>query len=146
MKRTRASLILGGISHGLAWVAFLGVTFWPTFYQGTSQTAVRGSGATVDQVTTSASIIEVNGWGVLIPLLIPVILTAVGFLATLSPSPQRTIRLISLWIVAALLLVFCFLGMFSIGIFYLPAALVLLGAAVAYSVRRSSAELLVDHL
>lgn len=134
MKFLRVPLIFVGISHGLSWVAFLWLAFWPAFYQGVSTTAVGPDGIGGEQVRTSASIVAINGWWVLIPLLVPVTLTAIGFLATLSPSPRGTIKLISLWVMAILLLAFCLLGLFSIGIFYVPAALALLVAAVAYTV------------
>jgi hypothetical protein len=81
----------------------------------------------------SASFIEVNGLEGLPLLLVPVILTGLGFWAILLTSQgQARSKLplgITLWVGAVLLLGFCLVGIASIGIFYLPAALALLVSA-----------------
>ena len=135
LKFMTVPTICSGISHGLAWVAFLWMAFWPAFYQGVSVTPVGPDGTGGERVHTTSSMVEVNGWWVLIPLLVPVILTAIGLLATFSPSPRKASRFVSMWAVAILLIVFCLLGMFSIGVFYLPAALLLLASTVIFTLR-----------
>ena len=86
-------------------------------------------------VPVSASIIEGNGLGVLVPLLVPVALTAVGLLNALTGDRRNTRSKLLLWASAAPLIVFCGLAMFSIGMFYLPAAVALIVSAVIMSGR-----------
>ena len=127
-------VIFSGVAHVLAWAALLWLAFWPYSYSGTSTTPIGPDGSGGQVVTNlSASLIEVNGWGVLIPLAVPVILTAVGLVAALAGERPRTWQKLIMWIAAILLVVFCGLGMFSIGMFCLPSALALLAAAIIFS-------------
>ena len=132
MKSSKTVIIVSGLSHALAWIAFLWLAFWPYSYSGTTITPVGPDGAGGGIVAVSASIIEINGWVVLIPLLIPVVLTAMGLLAAITWNHQLRNK-VFLWVATVLLIGFCGLGMFSIGIFYLPAALALLVAAITMS-------------
>ena len=114
-----------GIAHGLAW----GVVIWLAFgsvYQGTSVAPV-GPGETPNEPTrTSASLIEVNGWQVIPILLVPAALTGLALLTVLLTHTGQTRRKVLLWVLAVLLIVFCVLASFSLGIFYVPSALALL--------------------
>ena len=124
--------VLGAIiAHIFAWAAFLWLALWPYSYQGVEATASpRGSGEAVTTYTLSASLIEANGWWVLIPLFVPVLLSGLALVVVLwfagaNPLPKRFV-LFGLTIAC---LVFCLLGYLSIGILFLPAALAMLVTA-----------------
>ncbi len=121
MTRNRIAKGMAGVSLVLANAALLFLTFWPYFYKGT---AASTDGRVLEE--TSASLIEENGMRVLVWLIIPVVLCLVAFLVTLSRI--RGGRVI-MWTMAALLLLFGFVSILSIGVFYLPAALALIIAA-----------------
>ncbi len=128
--------IASWVSHMLAWAAGLGLAFVPT-YGGTTTTPVQIDPATgqvigpeiVEMTSQSATLIEVNGASAALPLMVPIALTGLAILAVRFTSVDRTLRKWLQGCLAALLLIGCFLAMFSIGIFYLPAALALLVAA-----------------
>ena len=99
---------LAAVSLGLAVAAAVYLLAWPVY------AGIGPNGA------TRATLLQVNGPRVLIPVFFPV-------LAALLPviAPRQTMR-----VIATLLLgVFCFLSGFSIGLTYLPAALFMLLAA-----------------
>ena len=135
MKTRNPAVFSTGIAHGLAW----GVVIWLAFgsvYQGTSVAPV-GPGETPNEPTrTSASLIEVNGWQVLPILLVPAALTGLALLTILLTHTGQVRRKVLLWVLTVLLLVFCILGSFSIGIFYFPSALALLLTAIGVSTSR----------
>ena len=139
-------------SHVLAWVAFAVLAFAPV-YQGASVTATasRPPGVTADpretvrsepkQVTTftTSTLIEVNGWGVLPIILVPVAFSGAGLMGVILVARGRVLRRIPLGISAFLLLAFCVAGSYSIGMFYLPAALAMVvSAAIGLNQRRES--------
>ena len=86
--------------------------------------------------------VEVNGRGILL-LLVPVVLTGIALAAALlthrrQSNRGQSIRTMLLWSSAIMLLALCFLAIFSVGVFYLPAALALFVAAIAdLTVKRS---------
>ena len=124
-----------GIAHALARLVVIWLAFGP-IYQGTSVVPV-GPGETPNEPTrTSASLIEVNGWQVLPILLVPAALTGLALLTVLFTHTGQARRKTLLWLLTALLLVFYILGSFTIGIFYLPSALVLLLTAIGVSTSR----------
>ena len=65
-------------------------------------------------------------------LLIPVALTALALVAVLVSESRQGTRKVALWglALAVLLLGFCVVGIFSIGLFYVPAAIALVVSAV----------------
>ena len=77
----------------------------------------------------SATAIEANGLHVILLLLVPILLTDIALLGL--RLQQTTMRKILLWSPAVVLLGFCAVAIFSIGVFYLPAALTLFVAAIA---------------
>ena len=79
---------------------------------------------------TSATLVEVNGLYVLLLLLVPVLLTGSTLFSILFAHKRQVIRVAMLWTPLVLLLGFCLLAIFSIGIFYLPAALAVIVAAL----------------
>ena len=131
MKLRRSTLAVSTLAHLLAWIAFLWLVFWPSFYQGTSVVSTGPGGVIQKETQLSASIVETNGRGVLIPLLVPVIFTALGLLTIVNRNYADRRNKVMLWAITVLLVLFCGVGMFSIGMFYLPAALaMILGAAL----------------
>ena len=84
-----------------------------------------------DRQSFNASLIEVNGPGVLLVLLVPVAITVIALSAVAFQGLNRRLRLGMLWGSAVLMLVFCALALFSIGIFYVPATAALIVAAIA---------------
>ncbi len=72
-------------------------------------------------------------------LLAPVVFSALAFLVALVTGVGQPKRKALLWVPAVLLLAFCAVGLFSVGLFYLPAALALVVAAIMGSRGRVSA-------
>ena len=137
MKRANATVILAGLAHGLAWAAFLWLVLWPYSYRGEVAVAVAPGEPRGEVTRVHASFIEVNGLQVLPVLLAPVGLSAVGLLAIIRWGARRGGRAL-VWLSAALMLAFCALGVFSIGLLYAPGALGLLAAAVVWKPPRSA--------
>jgi len=71
------------------------------------------------------SLLENQGWGVMITLAIPVLLAALP----LAPLPAR-LKAAARVVSAALLLCFVALGVLTVGIFYVPSAALMIIAAV----------------
>ncbi len=133
MMRRNPALISVGIAHLLAWVVGLWFVLGPV-YQGVTVTL----GGTVSYTTRdAATLIEVNGLRVLPLLMTPVALTGLALLTALWTEVGRARRKVFLWVSALLLLGFCVVSIFSIGLFYLPAALVLMASAIMESRRRA---------
>ena len=87
IKQSRAAVVSAAITHLLAWAAFLWLALWPFSYQGISAAAVSvdGGGATMTEVARySASLTEVNGYWVLLPLSAPVLATGLALLSLLT--------------------------------------------------------------
>ena len=148
MDRGGIFIVSSAIAHGWTWAVLIFLVFWPSFYQGVSATAEVASSSsaitrhlqqdafpqgTQVQRRTSASLIEVNGFSVLPLLFVPVFLTGLGLIAALIIDTRRMLSRAILWGSAALLFVFSLLGMFSIGLLYLPAALAMIVSVVAGS-------------
>ena len=131
MGRGTSALPAAAIAHGLAWVAFLFLLVGPS-YQGVvleavavSPTGAVGSATSPTEPFTS-TLIAVNGLQVLPIILFPVALTGLGLWVSLKWSLHRWL----LWTLVAVLLLFCLAGIWSIGLFYLPAWVALTAAAV----------------
>lgn len=73
---------------------------------------------------THPSLLQTNGWTVVLPLGIPVVLAGAGVLAAVRQARRWLV------VIAALLGAFVVLGALSVGIFYLPAEAVMIVAAV----------------
>lgn len=120
------------LAHAAAWAAFAWIAFWPFAYRGVSAQAVpRGSGQAPQVTHYSASFIEVNGIWALLPLLVPVVLTALALLVVLYWGTGPWPRSLALWSLAVLSIAFCVLGYLSFGILFAPAALALVITAIA---------------
>ena len=145
MNSGRAAVTSSSVAHALAWAAFLWIAFWPYSYQGVSATPVQvdeqGNRIGTEQsevVRYSSSFIEENGIRALLPLFVPVMLTGVALMALLTWKGRSIGHKLILGGMAFVLLVFCGLGYLSFGILYLPSALALIVAAVAFSIRRDT--------
>ena len=79
----------------------------------------------------SATAIEANGLHVILLLLVPILLTGIALLALRLTTKRQAVRQVLLWGPTVVLLGFCAVAIFSIGVFYLPAALTLFVAAIA---------------
>ena len=134
MNRRDAVVISTVVAHVLTWVAALLLVVVPV-YQGVSTTAVTPGGVASESTRVTATFIEVNGLGVLTLLLAPVVLTALALMAVLTIHVRLAMRRVLLWVAAVLLLGFGAVGIFSIGLFYLPAAVALVVSAVMGSRR-----------
>ena len=142
MRPRKLVLVWPLLAHAAAWVAFLWLVFWPFAYRGVSiQASPPGSDAAPVVTELSASLIETNGLWVVLPLLVPVVLTGLAYLAVWNLDSRKWTRSAILWVLAVLTLGFCALGILSIGAFYLPAALALLTTAIVsiFQVQRPSA-------
>ena len=137
MKRFDATVISTGVAHALTWVVALWLAFGPV-YQGESVTAVVPGEGGGESTRTTATLIEVNGLRVLPILLAPVALTGLALLAVLLTHAGRARRKVLLWVSAVLLLGLCAVGIASIGLFYLPAALALVFSAILGSLGRAA--------
>jgi amino acid transporter len=85
----------------------------------TGSSATPGSAGTSD-VVRHISVVDDQGISVLVPLAVPVVVAIAGMLGR-----SRTARVIS----ALLLWAFCVIGLASIGMFFIPAALLMTVAA-----------------
>ena len=132
MKRHNAAVVSTGIAHVLAWVVVLWLVFGP-IYQAESVTAAVPGAPANEPTKTTATLIEVNGWRVLPILLVPAALTGLALVTVLKTNAGQTRRRVLVWAASVLLLGFCILGSFSIGIFYLPSALALVVSSILVS-------------
>jgi hypothetical protein len=135
----RAAVGLAVLSHLLAWGALLWLVFYPNYYQGVGETIVAPGTAPRVETSVSASLIAVNGWSVLRVLIVPPVLSGVGLVSVWLSEPTRGAKALQ-WFSALLLFGFCVLGAFSIGVFYVPAAVALLTAVVLEAGRRVATE------
>jgi hypothetical protein len=130
--------VAAAVGVGLAVAATLWLVLWPCFYVGVTATPVEPGGTAPTGERVCASLIAVNGWWVLGLLSVPVGLTVFGFLAALGG-----IRWL-VWGLSAVLLGFCVIGVFSVGVYYVPSLVALVVAATrgAESRRRKTQEAL----
>ena len=118
MKAAWIALVCGLAAHALAWAACVFLLF-----------DTDGYGQTL---------LESNGMHVIWALLFPVLLTGIALAATLLTHVPGALRLFMTWGPAGVLLGFCLLTGFSIGLWYLPAGVALIAAAVADLDRKAS--------
>lgn len=133
MRYHRAAEIMSGMSLVIALAASLWLTLWPYFYSYESVSVTSGTpaGGAPRVIRGSASLIEVNGAMALVPLSAPVALAALALVCAQAQRLNPVVRRLVLWTVAILLSGFSVAAGFSIGAFYVPAAVLSLTAAVA---------------
>ncbi len=137
MKQAGVITISAWAAHALAWAAGLWFVFAPV-YRGVSVTSSMPGEPAGEVTRHTATLVEVNGLYVLWLLLIPVLLTGLALLAIRFTDAGQARRKALLWVSALTLLAVCVVGILSIGLFYLPAALALLVATVADSLNGSA--------
>ena len=129
VKFVDTTTALTGTAHALAWVAGAWFALGPVYQSESIAATIPGEPA--GEVSRStATLLEVNGLDGALMLLVPVILTGIALLAIQLTNKSQASRAVLLWGPVVLLLGFCFVAILSIGLFYLPAALVLLVAAL----------------
>ncbi|MSQ11216.1 MAG: hypothetical protein EXR48_00730 [Dehalococcoidia bacterium] len=132
----RAALIATAFALG----GMLWLTLWPDYYraefslapaaaQDSSTTASAGASAG-QTVHISRSLIDEHGAKVVLLLLFPVALAALGLLAVWWRDVGGS-RII-LWCNAVALALFCVVTLFSIGVFFLPAGTALVTSAAIH--------------
>jgi hypothetical protein len=88
------------------------------------------SGSAAGVVSTTSTLVGVNGLGVLLPVALPALLVALVWLALHRKCSRGSSRSGQVaWTLIVLLGTFSVLAMFSIGLFVLPTVLLLAGAA-----------------
>ena len=131
MTRSRGPVPLGVAALALALAAFLWFALSPVSYGGVEAVAVPEGSPPAPAVRTYASFLEVNGlWGLFV-LLVPVGLASLPLFIIQVSGLRYTTAKVLLWPPAIALLGFCVLGIWSVGLFYLPAAIASLAVAVA---------------
>ena len=126
----RAATVSAWVSHALAWAAGVFLAFVPV-YQGESVEATLPGEPAGETTPYTATLVEVNDLNVLWVLFAPILLTGIALAGLRLTNNRQAIRKALLWVPVVLLLGFCMAAILSIGIFYLPAALALLIAAIA---------------
>lgn len=121
----------------MAWGVGLWMVFVPV-YQGVSVTASMPGGPAGETTKHTRTLVEVNGLWVLTLLLVPILLSGVALLAIVLTDAGQARRRALLWTPTLALLVFCVVGVFSIGLFYVPVALALLVATITGSLRSNT--------
>ena len=125
-RRFTAPKVLATASF--VWAAGIGIWLaaWPCMYSGSSSVASTSSTdptSVLGQTQSScSSLISENGTRVLFLLAVPIVLTAIGLLGALKG--RRWLALGP----ALLFFALCVVGLMSIGMFYIPAALALIVA------------------
>ena len=79
---------------------------------------------------------EQNGLWVIWLLILPVLITGLVLLVIRLTDTGQLGRKVLLWTLTLTFLAFCAVGIFSIGLFYLPSGLALMCAAITGSVGR----------
>jgi hypothetical protein len=141
MRRFSSIAWVALVCHALAWAAFLWFIFSPYGYTGVKSIPGRPGEPPGPSTIIHANVVNVMGVSVIPILAIPIAITALVLaLAIFSRSWRYTAG--TLWFLAATLLVFCILSIFSIGLFYLPAGLVTLVTAILWNRQHSEATLI----
>ena len=132
-------MALGGVGLALvtAIAASLFLTWWPAFY--TNTVTETGDGGARRAFTQSASLIEESGPQIIAVLLVPVALALIALGIVFMRDQWRWARWL-LWAVTLVAWAFSLLGSFSVGLFYMPMAALLLLAALVLPPARPRVE------
>jgi cytochrome bd-type quinol oxidase subunit 2 len=110
--------------HGIAVALALAAAVWLVLgTSGTSESVSTSSDGTVTRTVSQTTLLQTEGWSVLIVLALPVLLTALPLLVL--HRHRRRVAEVSV----VLLGVLVFLAMFSVGVFFLPAFIATVVAA-----------------
>ena len=136
------SVMTAWVAHVLTWAAGAWLAFGP-IYHGVEYRGVTGrsgpSSSTLNPeewTPFTESLIEANGLGAVWIVMVPILVTGIVGWTVYRADIRRVWRKVMIWVLAIALFGFCVMNLLTIGIFYLPAALALLIAAVANSVAR----------
>ncbi len=135
LKRMDITVVSACAAHLLTWCVGLWLAFGPV-YQGVSGTPAVPGGVESNATRHTATLVEQNGLGVIWLLILPVLITGLVLLAIRLTDAGQLRRKVLLWTPALTFLAFCAVGIFSIGLFYLPSGLALVCAAITGSVGR----------
>ena len=135
MRRLSAQAKAALVAVVFSLAASFWLATWEGFYKGVASESVASSAAAPSQQASqprefSASLIQVNGLKALPLLVFPVAIPLIALLATLWPDVPG--GKVILWANAAMVIAFCLIALSSIGMFYLPAAVALMTAAVVH--------------
>lgn len=95
-------------------------------YATESQAATVGGADPAPVQRSTATLVQVNGFGVLVPILIPLVVTLL--VALLIRRGSSVVEYVAAWVITLLYGGLCVLAMLSIGIFLAPVALCLVVA------------------
>ncbi|MFC6238486.1 hypothetical protein [Longivirga aurantiaca] len=99
----------------------------PLYGYSSSSATVDGSGGT-EEITGTATLVQVNGWTAVLVLAIPLAVTLlVGLLLGVGGRGQRA----GAWALTALLGVFTVLALLSVGLFMVPVVVALMVACAS---------------
>ena len=120
MRLQRVAIIVA-----ICWTVLVGVffLFGPVYVSVSGSYGLNPARELHRATKASATGFEVNGAGGFVPLAFPVVLAA-------APLFARRSRRVIMLLTGTLLLAFCILAALSVGIFYLPAALLILFGAI----------------
>src|SRR4051812_36565823 len=121
----RGRWAFGLTALGVAWaLALIPIAFLVPVYDGEISSS---SGAVT---STSATLVAENGTGVLVAVALPLAFALLASLALHRKCTRASAGAgVAAWWLVGVLLVFCLLGAASIGVFVVPVALTLAGAA-----------------
>jgi hypothetical protein len=128
--RRRWGLVCGAaLAFAAGWSLLLLVLAFvvPVYTTSTQSASVAGAGvATSTETVSAATIVQVNGLYVVMLLCIP--LGAAALVSLLLRYAEHRDAVIGAFLVAVLFAAFCVVGLMSVGLFMLPAAIALLVA------------------
>ena len=97
--------------------------------------AIRQARPESELVRHSASILEVNGVWILVPLFMPVVLTGLALLGLAAWRGSTRGKVLIVWALTGGLLAFCLVTSLSVGVLYTPSALALVVASAVLTSR-----------
>ena len=134
MEGVRTSTILAGISHISTVISAVILMFIPLF----SATEIVAPWGGLNQLSeTKLTLVELNGTGVILTLIFPWVVTGLSVVSTIMGAPERRHDKRVLWRwrsyswgAAIVMIFFVALSFTTLGIFYIPALALTIGAAV----------------
>ena len=134
MEGVRTSTILAGISHISTVISAVIIMFIPLF---SAAAIVAPSGGLNQLSETKVTLVELNGTGVILTLIFPWVVTGLSVVSTIMGAPERRDDKRVLWRwrsyswgAAIVMIFFVALSFTTLGIFYIPALALTIGAAV----------------
>ena len=126
-------VVMAWTAHITAWATGVWLAVGPV-YEGVSSTSTLPGEPAGEFVPFTSNLIEVDGFRAVLFLTVPILSTGVAVWSVHRTDAGKILRKVLVWVPAAALLSFCAISVASIGMLYVPAALLLLIAAVANSI------------